>query len=278
LTDTPDTPVNPRDYWKGRSVGWTQTTAQTSPVDDNFAKSLIDAAGIEPGATVLDLAAGTGYPSISIARALDGSGSVTAFDLTPEMLSIAALRAGTLGYDTLRCVSGDMVALPFADNRFDAITCRNGMMFPEDKIACVREAKRVLKPGGRVAFLVWGLIEENPTFLAVNAGLKSYFGKEFPPRMVRHNLGAEGQLTSLLKGAGFIAVKEVRIAYERKVGKGDNYFRGATSRAMPEQTANLTEPEWNDLLFSIEEAAKAMRDGDEFVIPIVARMGIGKAP
>lgn len=274
MTDDAATPANPRDYWKGRSVGWTQTTA----ADDTFARALIDAVTIRPGDTVLDLAAGTGDPAISIAKTLDGSGSVTAFDLTPEMLSIAAQRAERLGYDTLRCVSGDMAMLPFPDNRFDAITCRNGMMFPEDKTNCVREAARVLKPGGRAAFLVWGPIEENPTFLVVNKGLETFFGQKFPPRMVRHSLGADGQLSALLQGAGFAAVAEVRVAHDRKVAKGDDYFRRATARAVPDQTANLTESEWDGLLAAIEEAARAMQDGDGFVVPIVARMGIGDAP
>lgn len=275
MSDNAGNPANPKDYWNNRSTAWTTGASTGKATDETFDRALIDAASIRPEARVLDMAAGTGDPTMTIAEHLKDAGSVIAFDMTAAMLSVAQKRAANLGLGNVGIVSGNMETLPFPDNTFDAITCRNGLMFPDDKPACVREACRVLKPGARVAFLVWATIEENPTYLTVNEGLKAYFREEFPPRMVRHNLGAEGALTALLGDAGFAKVEERRFAYDRIVEPGDDYFRRAIARTVPNKIGDLSETDWSDLIVAVEDASAALRDGDRYRIPVVARLGIG---
>jgi ubiquinone/menaquinone biosynthesis C-methylase UbiE len=270
-----DNPPNPKDYWSNRSGAWTAGASTGKATDETFDRALIDAAAITPGTRVLDLAAGTGDPTMTIAQHLKGAGSVTAFDMTGAMLSVAQRRAENLGLDNVSIISGNMEYLPFPDSSFDAITCRNGLMFPDDKLACVREARRVLKPGARAAWLVWATIEENPTFLTVNQGLRAYFGKPFPPRMVRHTLGNEGALTALLRNAGFSKVDEKRFSYERVVAVGDDYFRRSIARTVPNEIGVLADSDWVELIAAVETASAALRDGDVFRIPVVARLGIG---
>lgn len=269
-------PSNPADYWKNRSAGWTEGTALGRATDDRFNRALIEAAGIVPDDDVLDLAAGTGDPAVTIAEHLAGTGSVTAFDMTADMLAVAERRAASLGLANMRTRIGDMADLPFADESFDAVTCRNGLMFPEDRIVCVREARRVLKPGGRAVWLVWATFEENPTFGAVSRGLEAYFGEAFPPRMVRHALGVDGALTAVLRAAGFNWIEESVLSHTRLVGPGDAYFRRAAGRTIPHRTDRLDEAGWSALTAAIEDAASAMRDGDKFAIPVVMRLGVGE--
>ncbi len=276
--DPPDPLPNPKDYWSNRTAGWSAGGSDGAPTDDTFDRALIKASAIVPGMDVLDLAAGSGDPSVTIAAHLAGNGSVTAYDMTYDMLAMARGRADKLALHKFRIVSGDMAALPFADAYFDAVTCRNGLMFPDDKLACVAEARRVLRPGAKGAWLVWSTIEDNPTFLTVVDGLRCYFKEDFAPRMIRHVLGEAGALSALLNEAGFRQVTEQRFAYERTVPVGDDYFRRAAARTIPQRAASLGEAEWTSLLAAIEDASAVMRDGDIFRIPIVARLAAGTAP
>lgn len=278
MSGGPADPGNPRDYWKGRSTAWRAGAASGKPADETFDRALIEAAAIRRGDAVLDLAAGTGDPSVTIACHLDGTGSVTALDMTVDMLTAARARAEALALRTIRLAVGDMAVLPFADAAFDAVTCRNGLMFPADRLACVREARRVLKRGRRAAWLAWATVEENPTFLMVNAALRRYFAEDIPLRMVRHALGEAGALAALLEAAGFVDVAERCIAYERVVPAGDAYFRRAVERTVPHRIGALTSKEWRELLGILEAECAALRVGGVFHIPVVARLGTGTAP
>jgi len=125
---------------------------------------------------------------------------------------------------------------------------------------------------------VWATIEENPTFLYVNAALRRYFGEDFPLRMARHALGAQGALATLLEAAGFCCVEERRIAYHRTVAAGDDYFRRAVARTIPHRTGTLTAGDWDALLAVVEAECAPLRTGNSYGIPVVARLGIGTAP
>ena len=147
--DSADPLPNPKDYWSNRVAGWSDDTPEGLPSDDTFDRALMDASAIISGMDVLDLAAGSGDPSVTIAAHLAGNGSVTAYDMTYDRLIKARGRGDNLAFGNFWIVSGDMTALPFPDASFDAVTCRNGLMFPDDKPACVAEARRVLKPGAK---------------------------------------------------------------------------------------------------------------------------------
>ncbi len=112
--------------------------------DRRWKRQLADLAGSVQGRRVLDLACGTG----DIAFAFSARGAaVTGLDLTHRMLQIARARAATAGRSAL-FVTGDMLALPFADAGFDMVTLGYGLRNVPEQLPAIREIRRVLKPGG----------------------------------------------------------------------------------------------------------------------------------
>ncbi len=126
-----------------------------------FVSRLLDAARISPGMLVLDLACGTGIAtSLAAARGAKARG----VDFSPAMIKAARQR-----YPALEFREADANALPFEDESFDVVLANFGVShfaFPLDALA---EARRVLKPGGRVAFTVWAAEERSFHTLVIEA-------------------------------------------------------------------------------------------------------------
>ena len=270
---------NTANHWKSRSSGWTQTKSEAEPRDDIFNKALMDALEISPTDRVLDLAAGTGEPSISIADSIQNykDASIIATDLTIEMLEIAKRRADLLGLSNIKFTVSQMEALPFRSNSFDKAVCRMGLMFPTNKIACAKEAQRVLKIGGVAAYLCWGKLEANPAFELFAETMRKYFNRDFPLRLVRHSLGEPGTLKTIMKNANFGSVDERVVAYERVVEVDDPYFKHGISRTWPSAVEGLGDGEWGELLKYTQEVFVRYRRGDKFLIPNSANLAIGLA-
>ncbi len=120
---------------------------------------LVEACGIGPGMSVLDVAAGTGNASIPAAQA---GADVTASDLTPELLEAGRRRAEAEGL-SLEWVEADAEHLPFEDGSFDVVMSSIGAMFAPHHQDVADELVRVCRPGGTIGLLSWtseGLVGE----------------------------------------------------------------------------------------------------------------------
>lgn len=116
-----------------------------------WAPVLVDAAGVAPGQLVLDVACGTGVVARLAAERVRPNGFVVGLDANPSMLREARRVAPALEWQ-----QGDAAALPCDDDDFDCVLCQAGLMFFSDRVAALREMRRVVAPGGTVAVLVWG--------------------------------------------------------------------------------------------------------------------------
>ncbi len=115
------------------------------------AASLVEFAGVREGATLLDVACGTGVAAITAARA---GATVCGLDLSPVLLEEARKNSGILGA-VIQFGEGDVENLPYTDNSFDVVLSQFGHMFAPRPDVAVSEMLRVLKPGGRIAFSTW---------------------------------------------------------------------------------------------------------------------------
>jgi ubiquinone/menaquinone biosynthesis C-methylase UbiE len=171
------------------------------------------AASLSPGA-VLEIAAGSGAVTRALAPKLSGNASYVVTDLNQPMIDYAASRQPADARLSWR--QADALALPFKDASFDLVCCQFGAMFFPDRTAGYREAKRVLKSGGRFLFSVWDRIEENVFADDVTNALARIFPSD-PPRFLArtpHGYHDTALIRRELAEAGFSRV-EIETRAER---------------------------------------------------------------
>ena len=163
-------------------------------------------AGLKPK-HVLETAAGSGVVPRALAPMLAADATYVVTDLNQPMLDRAAARQEKDPRIAWR--PADALALPFEDGRFDAVCCQFGAMFFPDRVAGFREARRVLKPGGRFLFNVWDKIEANDFARIVTAAAAQVFPQDPPRFMARtpHGYHDVKQIEADVRAAGFTSVE-----------------------------------------------------------------------
>jgi ubiquinone/menaquinone biosynthesis C-methylase UbiE len=169
-----------------------------------WAPRVIALANPQPGERVLDVACGTGALTRVVAQSIGPNGRVVGLDLSPEMLAEA--RKITLDPSNAAPIEwreGDASAIPFEDEAFDIVFCNFGLMFFPDRVAALKEMRRVLKPDGRLALAVWGSIAKCPGQVAMKESWKRHFTEDAGLFDAQHSLGNAETGLSLIHDAGF---------------------------------------------------------------------------
>jgi len=275
-----------KEEWTGeRTVAaWRKWHAQIAAFTRGATEAILEAAQLRPGMRVLDLACGVGDPALSIAAQVGLSGRVTATDFGPGMMSLAEELARKKGLANIDFREANAESLPFADASFDILTCRFGIMFFPDLGKALRECLRVLKPGGRAAFVAWGKKEQ--PFFTTTAGivLKHVPVPPPPPDPDGPSLfmfGERDRLRRALESAGFANVhEEDRIIPGRWSSSVEEYweqftevaapFRPLLDQLTPEQRAQARD---ESLL-----AVKKFWDGHEINLPLEIVIGSAMRP
>lgn len=150
-----------------------------------YARDMVTRLAPTPKDRILELACGTGIVTRTILEALPtgSAGNLTATDLNQAMIDVAL---GYVGTDPrLKFQPVDACSIPFADRSFDAIACQFGVMFFPDKLKAMREARRVLAPGGRYIFNCWSSLGDNPIPQVVHETVGAMFHENPPTFLAR---------------------------------------------------------------------------------------------
>jgi SAM-dependent methyltransferase len=152
-----------RKRWGGQAAAWEShrdaMRAATMPVS----AWMVDAIDPQPGQTVLELAAGLGDTGMLAAELIEPGGVLITSDFAPEMLAAAQRRAEELGLTNVRFKQIDAeTSIDVEAASIDGVLCRWGYMLMADPETALRETRRVLRPGRRVALAAWAAAEHNP--------------------------------------------------------------------------------------------------------------------
>jgi SAM-dependent methyltransferase len=147
-----------RSDWQLAARGWRQwhDVLEAEAGGQAVSRKLVEAAGLRPGDTVLDVATGYGEPALTAARAVRPGGHVLATDIAPDLLAFGRERASLAGLDNVEFRESDAETLQCPDGTFDAVLSRQGLQYLPDVAGTLKRLHSALKSGGRLAAAVWG--------------------------------------------------------------------------------------------------------------------------
>lgn len=223
-----------RAAWNKFSPGWKKWDDLFMDFLKPMGDEIIRQINPENDDLILDVAAGTGEPGLTIAT-LVKKGKVIITDLAEDMLVIARENAESRGIKNIQTLACDVSELPFEDNHFDAISCRFGFMFFPDMLLAAKEMMRVLKPGGRVATSVWNVSEKNfwitATMGAINKHMQLPATAPGAPGMFR--CAKEGLIADIFSQAGLKNVSVTEVAGQLNCRTTEVYWEVMTELAAP---------------------------------------------
>jgi SAM-dependent methyltransferase len=247
--------------WGRVAGGWAEHAAFVDTRAAAMTERLLELARPEPGARVLELAAGAGGAGLAAAGRVGADGEVVISDIAPEMTEIAGRRAAALGLRNVRTRVLDLEEIDEPDASYDVVLCREGLMLVADPARAAAEIRRVLRPGGRVALTVWGPREQNPWLGLVFDVVTAQTGTPVPPPGLAGPFSLEDsdRLAGLLAGAGLAEVEVDELPTPYRAGSVEEWWGRTTALAGPlaQRLAGLPEPARQALLVRARVAVRA---------------------
>lgn len=218
-------------YWNGPTgERWVREQAMLDEMLRPFGDAALDAARVTPDEAVVDVGCGCGDTSLALATLVGSRGHVVGLDASAQMLSCAKQRGA--GRPNLSFVEGDASSEPLARGSFDLLFSRFGVMFFSDPIGAFAHLRGVIRPNGRMAFVCWQSLSENPWAAVPFEAVASVLGRPEPrPEDAPDpfSFGAAVRVREILEAAGF---RDVNMrSFETMVSFGTS---GSTDEAVSE--------------------------------------------
>jgi len=230
LGETDSKVLEPPDWLGEMGATWREHIDVFESMIAPAGEAAVAFAAVEPGEHVLDIGCGGGPTTFELARRVLPGGRVVGLDLAPGLIEVANARLASLPLENVEFVAADATTVDLGEGRFDCLFSRFGVMFFDDPIKAFSNLRRMLAPGGRGAFAVWGPPAENPWIRDLMQVASEFI--EIPkPDLTLPGMFAfsdEARVTETLGQAGFSRV-------EFTVWHGNQYVGGAG--ATPDQAA-----------------------------------------
>ena len=265
--------------WGSVAPGWERNADFVDRRTEDLTRAMLEAAALDPGDRVLELACGPGGLGMAAAERVP-EGEVVLSDIAPQMTAIAAARAEARGIANLTTLDLDLERIDQPDESYDVVLCREGLMLVPDHDAAASEIRRVLRPGGRAVVSVWGPRDRNPWLGAMLDAVGAQLGGTFPPPGVPGPFALESRdkLLAVLSGAGFedVAIDEVDAPW---VGESfEDWWRTTSALAGP--LVKVFEAQPDEAVESIRSHAReslaAYVTAEGLEIPGVTLMGAAR--
>lgn len=222
--------------WDNAAPGWNQKTPQIHAWLADATRLMLDHAKLKPGARVLDVAAGAGDQTLSIAHRVGPDGHVLAADISPGILQFTVENARREGLNNIDIKVADAENLGLGATIFDAAISRLGLMFCPNPLKALQEMHHALRPSGRACTLVFSEPQKNPCIGILISTACKHAG--LPPRDPYQpggllSLGKPGLINELFVTAGFTDVATLVIPAVFKLAAAKDYLHFIRTSASP---------------------------------------------
>ena len=260
-----------REQWNKDGAAWRRWNPTLDRWYGEVTRQMLDLARIQPGQRILDIAAGAGEPAVSAAERVGPRGYVLATDISEGIVELARQVAHERGLKQIetRAMDGEKLDLP--DASFDAVLCRLGLMYMPHPVTALREWRRALRAGGRVAVAVFSTPDRN-SWGAMPAAIirrRAQLPPPVPGQPGPFSLGAPGVLEGVFRQAGF-ADPEVRaVPVPHRAASAAEYVRvareafGAFNAMMAHLPPEERESAWNE----VENSMRSFESSGGFEVP-----------
>jgi len=226
VTDADDVRAQQRENWARAAPFWAKRRDELQRFAEPVSEWILDRAALQPGSRVLELAAGAGETGFLAARRIGPTGTLMSTDVAEEMLEGGRARAEEIGLGNVEFKRMELEWIDAPTASFDAVLCRWGLMFALDVEAALREIRRVLKPGGRLAAATWSVREKNPWATVLQDVLfeQGHVEPPDPSAPGPFRLSDPEQLVELAESAGLFEPAVEPIALEMRYPSFDAYY------------------------------------------------------
>lgn len=237
------------------------------------ARLLLNYAAPKVGEHVLDLACGTGSVALLAAPLVGAQGQVIGIDINSGMLQVARTQPVPAGA-AIDWREGDAGALPLEDNALDVLLCQQGVQFFPDRHAAVREMRRVLREGGRLALNVWQALEQHEIYEALSVAQARHLDVSLSQVTAPWSFPDASELEQLLIDGGFRNIKIVSESFQAQFPSVEQFVY----LTLFASSAFLDEFDWNNVALRsalIEDVNRALeaplrryQHGEGLTIPV----------
>jgi len=271
-----------RQQWEDAAEAWHRWGPTLEDWLGTATERMLDAAGVEAGHRVLDVAAGGGGQSIAAARRTGPHGEVVATDISPTILTYAAKAAAEAGVTNVAILEADGERLEqLPPGSFDAAISRLGLIYFPDQQRALRGIREALVPGGRFAAVVYSTAPRNE-FFSIPVSIIRARAQLAPPQPGQpgpFSLGGPGVVEDVLSSAGFTEVTVETVAAPLRLPSAAECvrFERESFGALHQMLAGLSEPEREDTWAEITSELSRWDGPDGFAAPCELIVAAGTA-